>query len=78
MDTLQNLIRLIATCLFLVLFNSPAWALTNQDAIGTFSGTQSITTTCVDPSESGTFTGLSWSVTNTNLNGNNYDFDGPV
>ncbi|MCZ6803151.1 MAG: hypothetical protein O7D86_04260, partial [Proteobacteria bacterium] len=76
MNTLQNLNRLIATCLFLALFNAPAWALTNQDAIGTFSGTLDITTICVDPSETGTFTGLPWSVTNTNLSGNNYDFNG--
>jgi len=76
MDNLQNLNRLIATCLFLALFNAPAWALTNQDAIGTFSGTQSITTFCVSPSESGTFTGLDWSVTGSNLSGDNFDFDG--
>ena len=48
---------------------------TNQDFIGTFDGSITSTFTCFDPNESGTKNG-NWTVTSTNLNGNNYDFTG--
>jgi len=59
-----------------LLHSTSGLAITNQDFIGTFTGTVTTTrTACVTPSEDGVSTGQ-WTVTTFNLNGNNFDFAG--
>jgi len=66
---------LLLVAMVFSIYSTSLLAVTNQDFIGTFVGTQTSTFLCIDPNESGTVTG-NWSVTSFNLNGNNYEFSG--
>jgi len=75
MNRCFNRLAVLYTAVVLSLFSALATAVTNEDFINTFTGTATLVASCVDPTESGTFTG-SWSTTGSNLSGNNYDFLG--
>ena len=71
--TFRNFNRLTALGLFLLSSNVSA---ANEDFLGSFSGGETTTfSACSDPSENSIVTGT-WSTTNFNLIGSNYDFKG--